>query len=166
MLAPEIFWSHKSDGLQVIEQSLEMRFNTGAGLAKTQFLWVLAEAFGALGNFERGLETVEEALTFIDRGGKFWLAEVYRTKGELMRRSGQSNHAVEDQFKQAIHVAKDQYAKLFELRAACSLGQFYISKDRHAEARKVVASVLDWFTEGLETADLKKANFILKLASP
>jgi DNA-binding SARP family transcriptional activator/predicted ATPase len=159
-------FGNTSSGLQEIKQGAKMRYDTGAELAKTHFLWVLAEAYGVAGNIERGLEIVEEALTFLEEGGKFWLAEVYRTKGEFMWRSGQSTDAVEDQYKQAIIVARNQQAKLFELRAACSLGQFYLSNDRHAEARKLVEGVLNWFTEGFDTADLRKANSILKIVSP
>jgi len=33
---------------------------------------------------------------------------------------------------------------------------------KHEEARDLLVPVYDWFTEGFETADLKKANVLLE----
>jgi predicted ATPase len=62
---------------------------------------------------------------------------------------------------QALVSARQQGAKLWELRAAASLARLWRDQDRHAEARDLLAPVYDWFTEGFDTVDLKVARALL-----
>jgi predicted ATPase len=48
-----------------------------------------------------------------------------------------------------------------ELRAVASLARLWRDQGKRAEARKLLASVYDWFTEGFDTADLKEAKALL-----
>ncbi len=62
---------------------------------------------------------------------------------------------------EAIEVASEQRAKLFELRAATSLARLWEQQGKTAEARDLLAPVYNWFTEGFDTADLKDAKKLL-----
>ena len=53
-------------------------------------------------------------------------------------------------------MARRQQAKSYELRAATSLARLWGEQGRRAEARDLLAPVYDWFTEGFDTAYLKK----------
>jgi hypothetical protein len=45
----------------------------------------LAEAYGVLGQIEEGLHVLAEALAAVEKtGGRFYEAELYRLKGELL----------------------------------------------------------------------------------
>jgi predicted ATPase len=46
-------------------------------------------------------------------------------------------------------------------RAATSLARLCRNRGRRAEARNLLAPVYGWFTEGVETADLKDAKALL-----
>ena len=58
-------------------------------------------------------------------------------------------------------IAKEQGAKLWELRAAVSLARLRRDQGWHSEAHDLLAPVYGWFTEGFDTADLKEAKTLL-----
>jgi predicted ATPase len=85
------------------------------------FLASLAETCGAVGAVEEGLTLIAEALDIVTRTGeRFYEAELYRLKGELMLQESPAA-AAEPCFQQALEVARQQEAKSWELRAATSL---------------------------------------------
>ena len=53
-------------------------------------------------------------------------------------------------------------ARAFELRAATGWAQQLIASGRRDEARAVLEPVYNWFTEGLNTADLVAARAVLE----
>ncbi len=59
-------------------------------------------------------------------------------------------------------MAGSQSAKGWELRAATSLARLWQSQGKAKDARALLAPVYDWFTEGLDTADLKDAKALLE----
>jgi predicted ATPase len=72
----------------------------------------------------------------------------------LLLRQGHSE-AAEKLYCEALSVAKEQEAKLWELRAAVSLARLRRDQHGHAEVRDLLAPVYDWFREGFETLDLR-----------
>ena len=69
--------------------------------------------------------------------------------------------AAEEQYRKARHIAREQGAKLWELRAAMSLARLRRDQGRHTEPRNLLAPVYGWFTEGFGTPDLKEAKALL-----
>ena len=65
-------------------------------------------------------------------------------------------------FNEAIDLAREQSAKLWELRAATSLARLWRDQGKRAEAHDLLAPVYGWFTEGFDTADLKDAKALLE----
>jgi hypothetical protein len=76
-------------------------------------------------------------------------------KGRLLLRQGQSQ-AAEESYGKALSIAREQEAKLWELRAAASLARLWGKQRRRAEATELLAPIYDWFIEGFTTADLKE----------
>ena len=50
---------------------------------------------------------------------------------------------------------------MVELRATVGLARLLAKQGRRAEARTMLADIYCWFTEGLDTADLKEAKALL-----
>jgi len=78
----------------------------------------------------------------------------------LLLRQGQSE-AAQELYREALRIAREQEAKLWELRAAASLARLRRDQGRCAEARDLLAPVYDWFTEGFDTPDLRDARAVL-----
>ena len=85
---------------------------------------------------------------------------MHRHKGQLLLRHGQSA-AAEELYRKALSIAREQEARLWELRAAVSLAQLRRDQGRHSEARDLLAPVYGWFREGFGTPDLKDAKALL-----
>jgi len=62
----------------------------------------------------------------------------------------------------AIGIARKQQAKSLELRAVTSLSRLWQQQGKKEEARKLLAEIYGWFTEGFDTADLKDAKALLE----
>jgi predicted ATPase len=58
-------------------------------------------------------------------------------------------------------MARNMGAKAWELRATMSLARVLSSKGNRDEARRMLAEIYGWFTEGFDTADLKEAKALL-----
>jgi class 3 adenylate cyclase/tetratricopeptide (TPR) repeat protein len=110
-----------------------------------------------------GLSVVAKALQVADRTGNAQSkAELHRLKGELLLMLHPSDTAeVEVSFRVAIDTARKQSARLPELHATVSLARLLRDTNRRDEARTMLAEIYNWFTEGLDTADLKDARALL-----
>jgi predicted ATPase len=108
------------------------------------------------------LRLLDVALEIVERTGTRWFAaELHKQKGQLLLRQGQSE-AAEELYCKALGIAREQEAKLWELRAAMSLARLRRDQDRRAEARDLLAPVYGWFTEGFDTPDLRQAKVLLE----
>jgi predicted ATPase len=90
--------------------------------------------------------------------------ELMRVAGELQSLDSQGNdhRSAEVSFLQALECAREQRALAWELRAATSLAHVWLRQDRRAEARQMLRSVSDRFSEGYETADWLKAQAVFR----
>ena len=105
-----------------------------------------------------------EALGRSDETGERWFeAELHRLRGEAAAGvAADAPTEAEACFRQALAVAREQGAKLWELRAATSLARLWAEQGERAEAHDLLAPVYGWFTEGFDTADLKEAKALLE----
>ena len=62
---------------------------------------------------------------------------------------------------EAIALARQQSAKLWELCTAMSLARLWRDQGKRTEAHELLAPVYGWFTEGFDTADLQEAKVLL-----
>ena len=87
-------------------------------------------------------------------------AHAHRVEGELLRANGDREAAV-DSLQRAIATARRQQARLSELRAALSLAELWREQGKRNEAYDLVAPLYGWFSEGLQSADLRAAATLL-----
>jgi len=144
-----------------IRESLATLRAIGSELARPLFLAIMAKEYAKAGRTTDGLSVLNEALEIVNRTEeRYCEAEVYRLKGELLVRQGLF-HDAETCFHKAIGVAREQGSKSFELRAVTSLARLRQTQAKREEAREMLAEIYNWFTEGLNTADLKEARALL-----
>jgi predicted ATPase len=124
----------------------------------------LAEAYGKSGHPEQGLAAMAEGLARVEMGGeRFAEAELHRVKGELLLLCEPRDEAEAERcFRTAIEIARRQQARFWELRATTSLARLLRKQGNRDEARKMLAEIYNWFTEGFDTLDLKDAKALLE----
>jgi predicted ATPase len=85
-------------------------------------------------------------------------SELHRVRGELLLSKTSDLDAAVRCFGRALEVAREQHAKLFELRAAASLARLWRAQGRRTAALDVLLPVHNWFTEGFDTTDVREAK--------
>jgi class 3 adenylate cyclase/predicted ATPase len=150
------------EGIAHMHQGLAVLHAMGGELTRPHTLCLLAEAYGKMGQIEKGLALLSEALAGVeDNGERFWEAELYRVKGELLRMQGPDEAEPETCFRQAVEIARGQRAKSLQLRAVMSWCRLLKHQGKKEKARKMLADTYGWFTEGFDTADLQEAKALL-----
>ncbi len=122
-----------------------------------------AEVYRENGDFETGLEVLDEADSILHTTGFAQrLSEFYRSRGNLLLESGAAPAQAEEAFSKAFDIAGAQRANLLKLRAAVSLARLWGENDRRAEARNLLDPIYGGFTEGFDTPDLRDAKSLLE----
>jgi predicted ATPase len=175
----------EESSIENMRQSLAARRGTGTELLRPHLLAQIAEALSKARQTEEGLRVLEEALAVADRTGeRYYEAELYRLKGELLlmqrtsrvlSRAAAGRKAIERKsvdviqveqcFHQSIEIARRQQAKSLELRASTSMTRLYRDQGRHEKARSLLSAIYNTFTEGFGTADLREAKALLDALS-
>ena len=152
------------EGMAQMRQALATWWGMGAGTIISYFLALLAEAYGQAGQAEEGLRLLAEARAHVDTTGeRYFAAEVYRLKGELLlRQTIPDETQAETCLHQALDIARHQQAKSWELRVALSLSRLWQRQGKRAEAQRMLAEIYGWFTEGFDTVDLQEAKVLLE----
>jgi len=124
---------------------------------------LLAETFAQVGQITKGLEALAEGLATVAKSRvRWWEAELYRLRGELLlQQTVAQPEEAEVCFQQALAVARREQAKSWELRAAMSLSLLWRRQGKRGKAHQLLAEVYGWFTEGFDTADLREARALL-----
>ncbi|SHN08154.1 winged helix-turn-helix domain-containing protein [Rhizobacter sp. OV335] len=133
---------------------------SGYGLRQSFYGVALARGQALAGRHGEALVTLDNALALCEQTAERWfLPEVLRIKGELLRQDGSPATRAEAQqlFRQSMGMARRQGALALELRATLSLAELLAGCDRTDEAAGLVDAIRSRFTEGHRTADLKRA---------
>ena len=152
-----------SGGVTEAEEALEAFRQIGAGLWGVEVLAILAEVYADAGRSTEALKHLEASLAEGRRTGERWReAEVHRLLGELLlRMSPAAHHEAEESFSRALQVAREQHAKSLELRDAMSLSRLWCRLHKLGDARHLLAEVYGYFTEALDTTNLREAKALL-----
>jgi predicted ATPase len=151
-----------------IREGLAAFRETAAQVWLPYFLAILSEADELVGDMPKACQLLDEALDRVERTRERWYeAELHRRKGEAFLITSTSPVEAEACLARALAVAREQGARMWELRAATALARLWRERGKLSEARDLLASVYDWFTEGFDAPDLREARTLLQeLASP
>lgn len=165
------------DGISRIREGLEIWKSASAKLGLPNFTGKLVHACGKAYEHERdkpnllaeAFALVDDALTTSAKHKeRYYNPDLYRIKGELtilaaprnLEEPGDSLDA-EKLFQKAIELARTEHSKSLELRAVKSLSRLLILTQRKGEAREMLSRILEWFSEGHDTADHVQARNLL-----
>ena len=124
---------------------------------------MLAIGHANSGQFDEAWRCIDKAMTAMHATKERWCeAEALRVAGEIALKSPQRDVAkAQAYFEHSLTVARAQQAKSWELRAATSLAQLLRDQGKRQTACDLLAPIYDWFTEGFDTGDLRKARALL-----
>lgn len=152
--------------IAAIEAALTSWEATGARAPVSYFRFQHASVLARAGHTSRAMTAVNRGIAELG-SERFFQAELYRLKGELILQgagelaSADSRDEAENCFMRALEESRWQNAKSFELRAVMSLANLWRQTGRTPQAGALLRDVYGWFTEGFESADLKRARELL-----
>ncbi len=150
------------EGVTQMRRALAEYKERGTALREPYFLGILADVLRKTGKVAEALKLLTEALAGADRSGDhFYLAELYRLKGETLLTWADAVTEAEDCFHKSVEIARRQHAMSWELRSSVSLASLYHQQGKSEEARSLLVQIYDTFTEGFDTVDLRGAKALL-----
>jgi class 3 adenylate cyclase/predicted ATPase len=121
----------------------------------------LAEARRMAGQWQTALEHLADARRLAeDTGNRWFQAETIRLTGEMLVAMCDPTGA-EASYHEAIAIAQQQRAKLWELSASMSLARLWRDQGKRTLAHALLAPVYGWFTEGFGSPVLQEAKALL-----
>ncbi|HUD87039.1 MAG TPA: adenylate/guanylate cyclase domain-containing protein [Xanthobacteraceae bacterium] len=160
-------WSRGESGaageaVELMRTGLAKYRGGGAGLGLPLYFLGLAKVEAGAGNHESALRLIDEAQDTIKASEERWIApEIDRLAGDIALTAPEHAAKAQAYFERAFAVAREQQAKSWELRAAMSIAWLWRDQGRRQQARELLSSVCDGFTEGFDTDDLKQAKALL-----
>jgi len=125
-------------------------------------LGVYAEALCHAEDWDGGLDAVREATKEVRETEEFfWKSELQRLEGVILSKRNEDADA-ETSFKEAMHTARQQGARLFELRAATSLAALLNRAKRRKEAQDTLIPIVSKFPAKFDFAELRDAKCIIE----
>jgi predicted ATPase len=150
------------EGLRLLTTGLAGMDELGFMGYRPWWLTLVADAHRMAGQAQAALGHLAEAQRFAAETQNRWAqAETVRLRGDVLLAIGDPD-AAEVSYDESLAVARQQGARLWELRAATSLARLWQDQGKRAEARDLLAPVYGWFTEGFGTAVLRDAKALLE----
>ncbi|MGI9265606.1 MAG: ATP-binding protein, partial [Gammaproteobacteria bacterium] len=149
------------EALKRIQQNLEWWTASGGVLIVPYYYEMMARMQQVLGRLDDALHSINTAIKWSEQSGEKWLiGELHRYKGDLLVESGSYASQVAC-FEHALGIAREQASRTLELRAATSLARIWSAKGDRQKSFDLLAPLYNWFTEGFDTEDLKRAKALI-----
>jgi hypothetical protein len=150
---------HLRANVEPLTEGIAQYLATGAGAGFLEFfVATLSKAHQISGNLREAITTMDDARR--KARTTWWAAEIHRIEGDLLLAQHQTGQA-EHSYWTAIKTAHQQQAASWKLRAGTSLARLWHDQGKRVEARELLFPIYGWFTEGLDTTDLKEAKALL-----
>ena len=156
----DIVEGDQNGGMRSVQAGVEEWQATGAEYMMTYFLSLIAVAKINAGEVQDALSLLENSIQRIERSGERWLeAEVHRIRGEAFLALDAPEQALaERSLQRALVIAREQGARLWELKAATSLGRLWTELERQTNVSDLLNPILSGFTEPFPSPDLAAAK--------
>ena len=149
-----------SDAVEMMTSGVMAWRATGSTCWTPLHLSFLADAYAEFGQFDDAWRCVREATAATEASKETWCdADIHRLAGDIVLMSTKPDVAkAQAYFERALAIARQQQARSFELRASMSLARLWRAQGKRGEARDLLASIYDWFTEGFENSRLESGE--------
>jgi len=154
-------------GIEILQRCLEKLHAATYEVFTTALEISLAQGLMATGRFDEAFKGIDKAIGRVETNGDFcYMPELLRLRASLllsMQRSKAVDKAndAENCLAQSLEWRRRQGARAWELRTAIDRAASLAGQGRSAEGRALLQPVFEQFTEGLDTADVKAAEYLL-----
>lgn len=150
--------------VEIVSSGIALWRAAGSTIFTPEQEFMLAIAHADSGKFDEAWCCLRKAMRAMRATKERWCeAEAHRVAGEVALKSPERNAAkAQAYFRHSLKVARAQQARSWELRAATSMARLLTDRGERQAAFDLLAPVYDWFTEGLGTADLRRAKALLE----
>ncbi|WP_057861267.1 AAA family ATPase [Bradyrhizobium lablabi] len=149
--------------VETVTAGIDLWRSAGSTIFTPEQEFMLAIAHADSGQFDDAWRCIGKAMTAMRETKERWCeAEAHRVAGEIALRWPQRGEVkAQAYFEHSLAIARAQHAKSWELRAATSSARLLRCQGKRKMARDLLAPIYDWFTEGFDTSDLRKAKALL-----
>jgi predicted ATPase len=150
-------------GTARVEESLDAYLASGSRLGLPHLHVLLADLRLAAGDRPRALDALRVGEEYIDETGeRFSESELFRFKGRvLMAGDSPDPHGATAAYERAVAAAREQNAKMLELRAATRLAAHQRSIGEPLAALDELATLCEWFPATSELPDVARARTLV-----
>ena len=149
-------------GLALQQKGVKRWYETGAMLHATHCEIILAESYLREGSTTEARSCLSAARSHCSQYGEEYLAaEIERLEALLLQLEGANFGIIEEYLTKALTIAREQEARLLELRSATTLARMLAQMGDHRRAIDLLSPIYGWFTEGFDSADLREAKAVL-----
>lgn len=150
-------------GVECLERCLGTLHKARYGLLTTEFNISLIQGLAATGRCVEGMALIDETIELVEANGDIvYTPELLRVKAGLLLKMPQPNvDDAETSLTRSLELSRRQGARGWELRTAVDLAALWAAQGRADSARALLQPLLEKFTEGLETEDIKNAERLL-----
>jgi len=143
------------------QRGIESYIGAGALMFVPIFSTTFSSLLLQLGRIEEAHRTIRVTRRTMEATGqRLAEAELLRVEGDVFLRNSDEVQA-RACYKRAIETARIQSARSWELRASMSLAALLGEQGEKQHAYDLLDGVYGWFSEGMESHDLKKARSLL-----
>jgi len=155
-----VFEGRNAEGIALLESGIEGIKARGGQFNLPFHGTMLATAYQRSGRGDDGLTLVGNLLQMVERTGvRYMEPELHRVRAELLVSSSKLDEA-EEALHGGLKVAREQQARIFELRIATTLARIWRKQGHSSEARDLLAPICDWFGQ-IPLTDLTDARQLL-----
>jgi predicted ATPase len=150
-------------GIPILRSALAIMRAEQYHVLAMPFQRALAEGLIQIGEVDEATVVVDAALARSEALGELSnLSELLRVRGELWLRTSPADlGAAENAFQRSREQAKIQSALSLELRSTMALALLWFSQGRAPDATELLGGIYRSFSEGHDTADLRRAGQML-----
>lgn len=151
-------WAQRD--LAVLRSGIAQYEGAGQYVASSFFRALLVEDLLEQHMLDDALEELLIVEAFVERSAeRRHLPELHRLQGEcLRRRDVRSADGAGACFEKAMSIARQQGARLWELRAATSLASLRAAQGERNTAQRLIDAAMDGFDDGCDLPDLRRAR--------
>ena len=150
------------EGIEEIRKGIKSWQATGSYLNQTIAMAMLGRSLWKAGRGDEALATLDAEIGEAEAREELHFApEIHRLKGEILLERDQTDES-EACFSRARLLARNQHARMLELRATTSLARVWERTGRGEAAGRLVADCYASFTEGFSTPDLQAARELIE----